>query len=222
LAFRKSLPRDVLRADPRNHDLGPGFPLNALRGKDFSLRICAAGYKAILLAFGLHRSRDLNLPGHELDGVVKGTIFFEQILATVFHRQASGGHRWRHGHRASPHARTAKLAPSAEGAVYLPDELTSSEHDVAMKEFMDVPGRRFAWALSALVCLQSRAEMPASEEIEAWSKASRCIHLGPKRFVGNGSKLTGLEVIDCASVFDAQHRCPTFALEPKPLFPATP
>ena len=48
----------------------------------------------------------------------------------------------------------------------LPDELTSSEQDVAMKEFMDVS--RQALRMGArevhLVCLESRVEMPASEE----------------------------------------------------------
>jgi len=31
------------------------------------------------MAFGLHRSRDLNLPGHELDGVVKGIDFLLNV-----------------------------------------------------------------------------------------------------------------------------------------------
>jgi ferredoxin len=36
--------------------------------------------------------------------------------------------------------------------------------------------------------------------------------LGPKRFLGSGGKLTGLETIRCTSVFDAEHRFnPTFA-----------
>jgi hypothetical protein len=58
-----------------------------------------------------------------------------------------------------------KLAADTDRAG-LPNELTSSERDVAMKEFMDVS--RQALRMGArevhLVCLESRKEMPASEE----------------------------------------------------------
>ena len=75
------LPRDVLQAQIREIlDLGPELRLNARLGKDFSLEdLRRQGYKAVLLAFGLHRSRDLNLPGHELDGVVKGIDFLLNV-----------------------------------------------------------------------------------------------------------------------------------------------
>ena len=86
-----------------------------------------------------------------------------------------------------------------------------------MKEFMDVS--RQALRMGArevhLVCLESRAEMPASEEeIEEGLVEGIRIHpsLGPKQFVGRNGKVTGLEVIRCTSVFDAQRRfSPTFA-----------
>jgi ferredoxin len=89
--------------------------------------------------------------------------------------------------------------------------------DVAMKEFMDVS--RQALRMGArevnLVCLESRAEMPAAEEeIEEGLLEGMKIHpsLGPKRFVGQNGKLTGLEVIRCVSVFDEQRRfSPKFA-----------
>jgi ferredoxin len=101
--------------------------------------------------------------------------------------------------------------------VVLPDELTSSELDVAMKEFMDVS--RQALRMGArevhLVCLESREEMPASEEeIAEGLMEGIKIHpsLGPKQFVGKNGKLTGLEVIRCTSVFDEQRRFnPKFA-----------
>src|SRR6266851_4002732 len=75
------LPRDVLQAQIREIlDLGPELRLNMRLGKDFSLEdLRRQGYKAVLLAFGLHRSRDLNLPGHELDGVVKGIDFLLNV-----------------------------------------------------------------------------------------------------------------------------------------------
>jgi formate dehydrogenase beta subunit len=218
------LPRDVLQAQIREIlELGPELRLNMRLGRDFSLAdLRRQGYKAVLLAFGLHRSRDLNLPGHELDGVVKGIDFLLNVnLGYRFSigKQVVviGG-----GNVAIDVARTAmreqqqKLVTDIAGVV-LPDQLNPSEMDVAMKEFMDVS--RQALRMGArevhLVCLESREEMPASEEEieEGLLEGIRMRpSLGPKQFVGQNGKLTGLEVIHCTSVFDAQHRfSPTFA-----------
>lgn len=218
------LPRSVLQAQIREIlDLGPELCLNVRLGRDFSLEdLRQQGYKAVLLAFGLHRSRDLNLPGHELDGVVKGIDFLLNVNL---------GYRFSIGKRvvvigggnvAIDVARTAvreqqqKLVTDIAGMV-LPDRLNSSEMDVAMKEFMDVS--RQALRMGArevhLVCLESREEMPASEEeIEEGLLEGIVMRpsLGPKQFVGQNGKLSGLEVIHCTSVFDAQHKFnPTFA-----------
>ncbi|PYU80299.1 MAG: 4Fe-4S ferredoxin [Acidobacteria bacterium] len=225
------LPRDVLQAQIREIlDLGPELRLNTRLGRDFSLEdLRRQGYKAVLLAFGLHRSRDLNLPGHELDGVVKGIDFLLNVnLGYRFSigKQVVviGG-----GNVAIDVARSAmreqqKLAADADTAG-LPNELTSSEIDVAMKEFMDVS--RQALRMGArevhLVCLESRQEMPASEEeIEEGLVEGIRIHpsLGPKQFVGQNGKVTGLEVIRCTSVLDAQRRfSPTFATGTETIIP---
>src|SRR5712691_10501723 len=226
------LPRDVLQAQIREIlDLGPELRLNSRLGRDFSLEdLRRQGYKAVLLAFGLHRSRDLNLPGHELDGVVKGIDFLLNVnLGYRFSigKQVVviGG-----GNVAIDVARSAmrehqKLRSEPESGAGLPDHLTSSEMDVAMKEFMDVS--RQALRMGArevhLVCLESRAEMPASEEeIEEGLVEGIKMHpsLGPKQFVGSNGKLTGLEVIDCTSVFDARHRFnPSFAAGTESIIP---
>ncbi len=208
------LPRDVLQAQIREIlDLGPQLKLNMRLGRDFTLEdLRRQGYKAVLMAFGLHRSRELNLPGHELDGVVKGIDFLLNVnLGYRFEvgKQVVviGG-----GNVAIDVARSAVRAQqkmAAEGG--LPNELTSSEMDVAMKEFMDVS--RAALRMGArevqLVCLESRVEMPASEEeIEEGVLEGMNLRpsLGPKQFVGKDGKLTGLEVTKCLSVFDENRR----------------
>jgi formate dehydrogenase (NADP+) beta subunit len=214
------LPRDVLQAQIREIlDLGPELKLNMRLGKDFSLEdLRRQGYRAVLMAFGLHRSRDLNLPGNELDGVVKGIDFLLNVnLGYRFEVGKKvvviGG-----GNVAIDVARSAmreQQKMSAEGG--LPNELTSSEMDVAMKEFMDVS--RAALRMGArevqLVCLESRAEMPASEEeIDEGLLEGMKLQpsLGPKQFVGQNGRLTGLEVIKCVSVFDENKRfSPKFA-----------
>ena len=212
------LPRDVLQAQIREIlDLGPELKLNTRLGRNFSLGdLKHQGFKAVLMAFGLHRSRELNLPGNDLDGVVKGIDFLLNVNL---------GYRFEVGKRvvvigggnvAIDVARSAmreqqqKLVTDMSGVV-LPNELTSSETDVAIKEFMDVS--RAALRMGArevhLVCLESREEMPASEEeIEEGLLEGMKLRpsLGPKQFVGENGKLTGLEVVKCVSVFDENKR----------------
>lgn len=212
------LPRDVLQAQIREIlDLGPELRLNMRLGKDFTLAdLRSQGYKAVLLAFGLHRSRDLSLPGNDLDGVVKGIDFLLNVNL---------GYRFSIGKRvivigggnvAIDVARSAlrqqqKLTLETLSSSLLPDNLSESEMSVAMKELMDVS--RAALRMGArevhLVCLESREEMPAfGEEIEEGMEEGLKIHpsLGPKRFVGAKGKLAGLETIRCTSVFDANRR----------------
>lgn len=217
------LPRDVLNAQIREIlDLGPELRLNSRLGKDFSLAdLRAQGYKAILLAFGLHRSRDLMIPGNDLDGVVKGVDFLLNVNL---------GYRFQIGKRVvvigggnvaldvarSALRRQQQLTLEALSSSLLPDSLNQSELDVAMKELMDVS--RQALRMGArevhLVCLESREEMPAfGEEIEEGMEEGLKIHpsLGPKAFVGKDGKLQGLQTVRCTSVFDANHRFnPTF------------
>jgi formate dehydrogenase (NADP+) beta subunit len=212
------LPRDVLQAQIREIlDLGPELRLNTRLGRDFSLSdLRAQGYQAVLLAFGLHRSRDLQIPGNDLDGVMKGIDFLLNVNL---------GYRFSIGKRvvvigggnvAIDVARSAlreqqKQSVEALSGGLLPESLSSSEMDVAMKELMDVS--RAALRMGArevhLVCLESREEMPAfGEEIEEGVEEGLKLHpsLGPKQFVGKAGKVTGLETIRCVSVFDAQHR----------------
>jgi len=208
------LPRDVLHAQIREIlQLGPELKLNMRLGRDFTLQdLRKQGYKAVLMAFGLHRSRELTLPGHELDGVVKGIDFLLNInLGYRFEvgKQVVviGG-----GNVAIDVARSAVRAQQKmEEDTLLPNELTAGERDVAMKEFMDVS--RAALRMGArevqLVCLESREEMPASEEeIQEGLLEGMKLRpsLGPKQFVGTNGKLTGLEVTKCISVFDENKR----------------
>jgi formate dehydrogenase (NADP+) beta subunit len=212
------LPRDVLQAQIREIlDLGPQLKLNARLGRDFSLTdLSAQGFKAILLALGLHRSRDLPIPGHDLDGVIKGVDFL--LNANLGYRLSIGkrvvvigG-----GNVALDVARAALrqqqvLTLEALSSTLLPDSLSPTEQEVAMKELMDVS--RAALRMGArevlLVCLESREEMPAfEEEIEQGLEEGLKLHpsLGPRQFLGRSGKLTGVETIRCLSVFDAQHR----------------
>ncbi|MBZ5536521.1 MAG: FAD-dependent oxidoreductase [Acidobacteriia bacterium] len=216
------LPRDVVQAQIREIlDLGPELRLNSRLG-NFSLQdLKAEGFKAILLAIGLHRSRDLPIPGHDLDGVIKGVDFLLNVNLgyrfSIGKRVAVIGG----GNVAIDVARSALRQQQQQTletltSSLLPDSLSDSELQVAMKELTDVT--RTALRLGALevhmVCLESRKEMPAfEEEIEEAQREGLTIHpsRGPKRFTGQNGKVTGLETVHCTSVFDSQHRFnPTF------------
>ena len=212
------LPRDVLNAQIREIlDLGIVLKLNARMGRDFSLAdLRAQGFKAVLLALGLHRSRDLTVPGHELDGVIKGIDFLLNVNL---------GYRFSIGQKvvvigggnvAIDVARSAlreqqRLMLEDLSAHELPESLSAGAQQVAMKEMMDVS--RAALRLGArevhLVCLESRAEMPAfAEEIEEGQLEGLELHpsLGPQRFLGRNGKVIGVETLRCASVFDSERR----------------
>jgi NADPH-dependent glutamate synthase beta subunit-like oxidoreductase len=217
------LPRDVIDAQVREVlDLGPELRVNARLG-DFTLQdLRREGYQAVLLAIGLHRSRDLSLPGRELDGVITGIDFLLNVnLGYRFSIGKKvvviGG-----GNVAIDVARSAlrqqhrQALESLESAT-LPDRLSEKELQVAMNELMDVS--RAALRMGArevhLVCLESREEMPAfAEEIDEGLREGLKLHpsLGLKRYLGENGKVVGLETIQCTSVFDDQRRFrPTFA-----------
>src|ERR1019366_102607 len=138
------LPRAVVQAQVREIlALGPELRLNSRLG-DFSLSdLRTEGFEAILLAIGLHRSRDLLLPGRHFDGVVTGTDFLLNVNL---------GYRFSIGKRvvvigggnvAMDVARTALRQQQQHTldvltSSILPEQLTDAERDVAMKELMDV------------------------------------------------------------------------------------
>ena len=214
------LPRDVVEAQVREI-LATGditLKLNQKAGRDFQIADLRQGFDAILLAIGAHRSRDLTIPGVDLDGVHRGVDFLLNVnLGYKFtigrNVLVIGG-----GNVAMDVARSAArevLRQHAPGV----EELAPSEDNVAAvatKEMVDI-------SLSALrmgarevhvVCLEKRDEMPAAlEEIEEAETEGVILHpgFGPKRFVGKDGKVTALECLKTKSVFDEQRRFkPTF------------
>ena len=215
------LPRDVVEAQVREI-LATGditLKLNHRAGRDFQIaELRQQGFDAILLAIGAHRSRDLTIPGVELDGVHRGVDFLLNVnLGYKFtigrNVLVIGG-----GNVAMDVARSAarevlrQHAPGVEELAPLEDNVTA----VATKEMVDI-------SLSALrmgarevhvVCLENRDEMPAAlEEIEEAETEGVILHpgFGPKRFVGSDGKVTALECLKTKSVFDANRRFnPTF------------
>jgi formate dehydrogenase (NADP+) beta subunit len=210
------LPRDVIEAQVREI-LETGditLKLNHAAGRDFQISdLRRQGFDAVLIAVGAHRSRDLNIPGIDLDGVHRGVDFLLNVnLGYKFtigrNVLVVGG-----GNVAMDVARSAArevLRQHAPGV----EELAPSEENVAAvatKEMVDI-------SLSALrmgaqevhvVCLEKRDEMPAAlEEIEEAEMEGIILHpgFGPKRFVGKNGKLTALECLKTKYVFDENRR----------------
>ncbi len=210
------LPRDVIEAQVREI-LETGditLKLNHAAGRDFQISdLRRQGFDAVLLAVGAHRSRDLSIPGVELDGVHRGVDFLLNVnLGYKFtigrNVLVIGG-----GNVAMDVARSAArevLRQHAPGV----EELAPSDENVvavATKEMVDI-------SLSALrmgarevhvVCLEKRDEMPAAlEEIEEAEMEGIILHpgFGPKRFVGKDGKLTALECLKTKYVFDENRR----------------
>jgi NADPH-dependent glutamate synthase beta subunit-like oxidoreductase/NAD-dependent dihydropyrimidine dehydrogenase PreA subunit len=215
------LPRNVVEAQVREI-LETGditLRLNQAAGRDFTIaELRRQGFDAVLIAVGAHRSRDLNIPGVELDGVHRGIDFLLNVNLgykfTIGKRViVIGG-----GNVAMDVARSAArevlrqheaLPGSAAEAeiVPAPDNVTA----VAAHEMVDISlsALRMGAREVHLVCLEKRAEMPAAlEEIEEAETEGIVIHagFGPKRIVGHDGRVAALETLDTKWVFDSDRR----------------
>jgi NADPH-dependent glutamate synthase beta subunit-like oxidoreductase len=192
------LPRELVRAEI-NAILGLGVELrcNMRLGRDFSIEsLREEGYKAIFLGIGLPNGRRLPIPGNDLEGAIDGMEFlraFNQGAPLPLGRRivVIGG-----GNVAYDVARSALR----------PEFLRDLGHDEQIA--FDVA--RSALRISGdkevhVVCLESRAEMPA-DTIEVEEGAEEGIHLhnrrGPQAILGENGKVTALRTIRCTSVFD--------------------
>jgi formate dehydrogenase (NADP+) beta subunit len=214
------LSRDLIRAEvDQILSLGVELKLEWRLGRDFTIGdLRRNGFAAVFLALGASRGRDLNIPGHDFDGVINGVDFL--LNANLGYRVAIGervivigG-----GNVAIDVARTAlRYATSDErpalsgGAEQL---LQTWGYDNA---FIDAA--RTALRLGArhvqLVSLESRTQMPAhpDEVREAEEEGITLTSgLGPKAILGRNGRVVGLETLDVASLFDASGRFnPSFA-----------
>ncbi|HVI08062.1 MAG TPA: FAD-dependent oxidoreductase [Candidatus Binatia bacterium] len=210
------LPRDVVEAQVReiletgditlklNHAAGRDFTISELRGQ---------GFDAILIAVGAHRSRDLSIPGVDLDGVHKGIDFLLNVNLGYKFRIGKkviviGG-----GNVAMDVARSAAREVVRQHAAGVQEVEPSAENvaAVAAKEMFDISlsALRMGAREVNLVCLERRNEMPAAlEEIEEAEEEGIIIHpgFGPKRILGKDGKVVALETLKTKRIFDENNR----------------
>ena len=209
------LPRDVVEAQVREI-LATGdinLKLNTAAGRDFTIAELRRDYDAVLLAVGAHKSRDLTIPGVDLDGVHKGIDFLLNVNLGYQFRVGKkviviGG-----GNVAMDVARSAAREVLRQHTPGVEHQEPSRENveAIATKEMMDISlsALRMGAREVHLVCLEKREEMPAAlEEITDAEEEGILLHpgLGPKRLVGENGKLTGLEVLKTKWVFDETGR----------------
>jgi len=174
------LPCDILNVEIENIErAGVEIKLNTALGKDFTLDDLldgdgyGDGYKAVILAIGAHKSRELRIEGEEMEGVYHGTQFLRDIA----------------------------LGQVTDGSTDLAEALTGKRVAVVGGGDVAIDAVRSAWRLNAaevhLVYRRSRADMPArADEVEAAEKEGIQFHFltNPSRVIGNG-KVTGVELL---------------------------
>ena len=205
------LPRNVVEAQVREI-LETGditLKLNHAAGRDFQIADLRRNFDAVLIAVGAHRSRDLTIPGVNLDGVHKGIDFLLNVnLGYKFTIGKKviviGG-----GNVAMDVARSAaREVLQQHGAEDIAPNQANVDA-VAAREMFDVSlsALRMGAREVQLVCLEKRPEMPASlEEIEEAEAEGIVLKpgLGPKAIIGENGHVTGLQTLDTKWVFDAQ------------------
>ena len=210
------LPRDVVEAQVREI-LETGditLMLNHAAGRDFAISdLRREGFDAVLIAVGAHRSRDLTIPGVDLDGVYKGIDFLLNVnLGYKFTIGKKviviGG-----GNVAMDVARSAAREVVKQHVAGVEDLEPSLENvsAVATKEMVDISlsALRMGAHEVNLVCLEKRDEMPAAlEEILEAEEEGIIMHpgLGPKRMIGKDGRVVALEALKTKWVFDENKR----------------
>jgi NADPH-dependent glutamate synthase beta subunit-like oxidoreductase len=202
------LPRSLLRAEiDKILSLGVTLKLDTPLTRDFGLAaLRAAGYEAVFLSVGVSRGRDLQVPGVDLDGVVKAVDYLLNI---------NRGFRMDLGRRvvvvgggfvAFDAARTALRVGREE-------ELAALEGaaDARAKEALDSARAALRGGASevTIVSLENFDEMPVLRTTQGHEEFEEARHegvrfltrRGPRAFVGD-RRLHSIELRAVRAVFD--------------------
>lgn len=202
------LPRELIRLEVNAIlSLGVELKLGKAIGRDFSLEnLFDNGYEAIFLAIGAHKGRNLNIQGVEYDGVFKAVDFLLNVNL---------GYKVELGERIVVVGGGNVAIDAARLAARQNQPTTEMVTDISSALDVARSAVRFGAREVHVVSLESREEMPATiEEIEEAEEERITFHhsKGPSRIIGANGLVTGLETIDCVSVFDKDGRFnPKFA-----------
>ncbi len=204
------LPRDLIKREiDAILSMGIKIRYNAKLGRDFHLSdLRQQGFDAVFISIGAHMSRELNIPGVEMDGVISGIDFL---------LNANLGYKVDLGEKVIVIGGGNVAVDIARIVKRIGDESLLRKHGAVSETREDIEAAldmaRTALRMGArdviMVCLESRENMPAWEwEIEeaAGEGVIMACSNGPKRIIGKDGRATGLETLKVRSVFDEQGR----------------
>lgn len=214
------LPRSIIRGEVDEIvSLGVEIRYGTPLSPQFGLReLTQQGFRSVFLSVGVSKGRDLQIPGVELDGVIKAIDYLLNV---------NRGYRVDLGRKvvvvgggfvAFDAARTALRMRTEEDVDRL--EEPSREGDARLKDALDAArsALRGGAAEVTIVSLEDFSEMPVLQTTqghEEFEEAKRegvdfITRRGPKRFLGSG-RLQQIEFRRVLSVFDANGRfAPTY------------
>ncbi len=182
--------------------LGPELRLNQALGRDFTLADLRQEFDAVFIAIGTYKSRQLQVEGEDLDGVLRAVDFLLNVNL--------GGYNLDLGRRVLVIGGGNVAMDVARTALRLGQPSTEAGGDIALA--LDVA--RAAVRLGAteeVHCLvvEDRHEMLADPlEIEEAEREGVIIHnhVAPRRIVGRDGRAVAVETLDVARTFDEQGR----------------
>jgi NADPH-dependent glutamate synthase beta subunit-like oxidoreductase/ferredoxin len=196
------LPRELIDLEIKAIlTLGPILKLEQALGKDFSLNDLEREFDAIFLAIGTYNSRNLNVDGEHLDGVLRAVDFLINVNLGGYNLDLGkrvlviGG-----GNVAMDVARTAaRLGDSVQSGGDIEVALDVARTAVRLGSTEEV------------LCLvvEMRDEMLAEpiEILEAMEEGVAIKNLvAPKRILGRAGRAYAMETLSVARAFDEQGR----------------
>jgi NADPH-dependent glutamate synthase beta subunit-like oxidoreductase/ferredoxin len=212
------LPREIIKMEVDSIlSLGVTLHTRVTLGRDISFADLKGKFDAVLLATGLNKGRELNIPGSHFAGVYNGIDFLINVNL---------GMEINLGKRVAVVGGGNVAIDVARAAVRLmhenvEEQFSASDVDKSIQAALD--SARLAMRSGAeevhMVSLESRAQMPAWKgEVEEAEHEGIYVDngWGPKEIIGDNGKVTGLKVRRCISVFDENKRFnPAFSDEEK-------
>jgi NADPH-dependent glutamate synthase beta subunit-like oxidoreductase len=205
------LPRALIQSEINKIvELGVELRLNSALTASFGLsQLRADGFQAAFVSVGVSRGRDLNVPGVELDGVVKAVDYLLNV---------NRGYRMNLGRRVVVVGGGFVAFDAARTALRAGQEVTGLETETGearLQESLDVAraALRSGSVEVTIVSLESLDEMPVlktTQGREEFEEAQRegirfVTRRGPLRFLGEG-RLQTVELRRVLSVFDESGR----------------
>ena len=201
-------------------ELGIDVRFNCRVGHDISFDEIVERHAAVFVCCGTYKGRGLDIPGHDLPGVITAVDFLVNVNRGRDFELGDdvvvvGG-----GNVAFDAARTS-LRDLMDGPPGVISRALAGgpNADAAKREAQTVmdaarQAKRVGVRSVTVIALESYEELPAAlEELEEGERegVTMLYRHGPHRIVGDG-RVTGIETIDVVSVFDANRRfAPVFA-----------